>query len=199
MPSHSTLHYKSISQLPKRLYCKVVYGSILNIHMMLVTQWFVAMWKHYDTFRMTGCRCLTEQLCRLVRKETLKDRISIGYLTMVINVANEGNFKLEGQTTLLTWNIRHQLSNNVAPHLSRRENASDNALNELFLIVTMFYIRLMIIPMWMTVYLFRNVLPYSKLTIKSVTFFSIQVFLSFWLMFVYLFCRTCQLLWRKRE
>jgi len=51
---------------------------------------------------------------------------------MVINVANEGNFKLEGQTTLLTWNIRHQLSNNVAPHLSRRENASDNALNELF-------------------------------------------------------------------
>jgi hypothetical protein len=44
-----------------------------------------------------------------------------------------GRFKLEGYTTLLSWNLRHQLRNNVAPHLSRTENSSDKALNELFI------------------------------------------------------------------
>ena len=44
----------------------------------------------------------------------------------------KGRLKLDGQTGPVPWHFRHQLSNDVAPHLSRTENTSDNALNELF-------------------------------------------------------------------
>ena len=44
-----------------------------------------------------------------------------------------GRFKREGHTTLLTWNMRHQLCSDVAPHVSRTEDSSDKALNELFI------------------------------------------------------------------
>jgi hypothetical protein len=61
------------------------------------------------------------------------------------------------------------------------------------LILTVIYTILMIIPIWMAIQLFRYALPWSKLSIKAVTLYSIQVFLSLWLMFVYLFCRAYQI------
>ena len=67
-----------------------------------------------------------------MRKESLTDRIQIGYLTVVLSVRNEGTFVLDGQTGLIPWNVRQQSSNNVATHVIRTENTSDNALNELF-------------------------------------------------------------------
>jgi hypothetical protein len=44
----------------------------------------------------------------------------------------KGRLKLDGQTGLISENVRHHLSNDMAPHLSRTEGTSDNALTLLF-------------------------------------------------------------------